>query len=168
MIDESASRLRLQQESKPEEIELLDRAIITLNIEKAALHKEKDPTSRERLKKITRELDDKGRQLDELMQKWHAERELLQKEKSAKAKLEEAKRELDLAQRRGDWSRASELAYGVIPEFEALLKKKAKYVALSLNINNILTIILGAVLHLLQTWCVTLSLPKTLPKLLLK
>eukprot|EP00029_Vermamoeba_vermiformis_P003702 TRINITY_DN1423_c0_g1_i1.p1 TRINITY_DN1423_c0_g1~~TRINITY_DN1423_c0_g1_i1.p1 ORF type:complete len:830 (+),score=218.67 TRINITY_DN1423_c0_g1_i1:41-2491(+) len=126
LIDESASRLRLQQESKPEEIELLDRAIITLNIEKAALHKEKDPTSRERLKKITRELDDKGRQLDELMQKWHAERELLQKEKSAKAKLEEAKRELDLAQRRGDWSRASELAYGVIPEFEALLKKKAK------------------------------------------
>jgi ATP-dependent Clp protease ATP-binding subunit ClpB len=128
LIDESASRLRLQQESKPEEIELLDRAIITLNIERAALQKEKDPNSRERLKKITRELDEKGRTLDELMQKWHAERELLQKEKSAKAKLEEAKRELDNAQRRGDWSRASELAYGVIPEYEALLKKKSKYV----------------------------------------
>jgi ATP-dependent Clp protease ATP-binding subunit ClpB len=126
LIDESASRLRLQQESKPEEIELLDRAIITLNIERAALQKEKDPNSRERLKKITRELDEKGRTLDELMQKWHAERELLQKEKSAKAKLEEAKRELDNAQRRGDWSRASELAYGVIPEYEALLKKKSK------------------------------------------
>jgi ATP-dependent Clp protease ATP-binding subunit ClpB len=80
------------------------------------------------LKKITRELNEKERTLDELMQKWHAEREILKKEKSAKARLEEARRELDLAQRRGDWSRASELAYGVIPEYEQLLKKKNKYV----------------------------------------
>ena len=124
MVDESASRLRLQQESKPEEIELLDRAIITLNIEKAALQKEKDPNSRERLKKITKELDEKSQALDELMQKWHAEREVLQKEKSVKAKLEEANRELELAQRTANWLRASELSYGVIPEYEALLKKK--------------------------------------------
>jgi ATP-dependent Clp protease ATP-binding subunit ClpB len=133
LIDEAASRLRLQQESKPEEIEKLERAIITLNIEIAALMKEQDPASKERLKKIQRDLREKERLVQELTKKWQEEREELQKEKQAKAKLEEARRELQQAQRRGDWTRASELAYGTIPELEKILKSRKEKQTRMLN-----------------------------------
>uniref|UniRef100_A0A6B2KY44 Clp R domain-containing protein n=1 Tax=Arcella intermedia TaxID=1963864 RepID=A0A6B2KY44_9EUKA len=124
LVDEAASRLRLQQESKPWDIEMLDREIITLKIEEEALKKEKDDASRNRLHKIEKELVKKQGAVQELTERWNAEKSELEKEKSAAARLEQFRRELQRAQREGNWSRASELQYGVIPDLEKTLKKR--------------------------------------------
>lgn len=89
LIDEAASRLRLQQESKPEVIENLDRAIIQLKIEIQAVQKETDPASRERLQKLMQELAEKQQELDALTQTWHKEKEILQASKRVKQQLEQ-------------------------------------------------------------------------------
>lgn len=124
LIDEAASRLRLQQESKPWSIEVLDREIITLKIELEALKKEKDDASKARIKKIEKELEKKQAQVSELTVKWSQEKAQLEKEKKSAAKLEQSRHELVRAQRSSDWARASELQYGIIPELEKELKQR--------------------------------------------
>jgi len=118
LIDEAASRLRLQQESKPEEIENLDRSIITIRIEIQALKKESDMGSRERLQKLEEELKEKQNKLNELTAIWKREKSILEEAKQAKEKLEKAKLELAKAQRESNLERASELLYGIIPQLQ--------------------------------------------------
>ncbi|MCH8683739.1 ATP-dependent chaperone ClpB [Pedomonas mirosovicensis] len=121
LMDEAASRLRMEVESKPEEIENLDRRVIQLKIEREALRKETDPASQERLAKIETELADLERQSAELTAHWMAEREKMQGERQLKEKLDAARTELEQSQRTGNLQRAGELAYGVIPELEKQL-----------------------------------------------
>ncbi|EGG21732.1 AAA ATPase domain-containing protein [Cavenderia fasciculata] len=123
LIDEAASRLRLQQESKPENIENLNRTIITMKIEIEALKKETDIASKERLAKLESELATKEEECKKLTTVWMKEKEELEKRKMANEKLENAKIELQQAQRRGDLTRAGELAYGIIPNLEKQVPK---------------------------------------------
>ena len=130
LMDEAASRLRMEVESKPEEIEALDRRVIQLKIEREALRKETDAASRERLARIEQELADLEQQSAELTARWNAEREKMQGERQLKEKLDAARTELEQAQRNGNLQRAGELAYGVIPELEKQITA-AKEVAAS-------------------------------------
>src|SRR5690606_14522406 len=118
LMDEAASRLRMEVESKPEEIEALDRRVIQLKIEREALRKETDAASQERLAKIEAELADLEEQSAELTARWTAEREKMQGERQLKERLDAARTELEQAQRGGNLQRAGELAYGIIPELE--------------------------------------------------
>lgn len=118
LIDEAASRLRLQLESKPEPIENLDRDIIKMKIEIQALKKETDPASKERLLKLEQELKVKQNEADLLTKEWQREKEKLDSVKKAKEQLEQARNDLAKAQREGNLERASELLYGVIPHLE--------------------------------------------------
>ena len=122
LMDEAASRLRMEVDSKPEAIDELDRRIVQLKIEREALKKENDPASRDRLEKLVKELDDLEQSSAELTAQWRAEKEKLAGAQKLKEQLDQARAELDVAQRRGDWSRAGELTYGVIPELERKLK----------------------------------------------
>ena len=116
LIDEAASRQRIEVDSKPEEIDELDRRIIQLKIEREALKKELDDASRQRLAKLETELRDVDERSAELTARWQAEKEELTNAQRAHEKLEAARTELAAAQRDGDLARAGELAYGVIPE----------------------------------------------------
>jgi ATP-dependent Clp protease ATP-binding subunit ClpB len=118
LMDEAASRIRMEVESKPEEIENLDRRIIQLKIEREALKKEQDKASKDRLKKLEEELADLEQQSAELTQRWQAEKEKISAEAKLKEQLDAARIELEQAQRAGDLARAGELAYGRIPELE--------------------------------------------------
>jgi len=118
LIDEAASRLRLQQESKPEAIENLDRLIITMKIELEALSKETDSESVKRREKLKTQLAQKTKQVERLTQIWQEQKNKLLEVKTVKARLDEARKELELAQRRGDLARAGELRYGLIPDLE--------------------------------------------------
>jgi ATP-dependent Clp protease ATP-binding subunit ClpB len=118
LMDEAASRLRMEVESKPEEIENLDRRIIQLKIEREALKKESDAASKDRLAKLQSDLTGLETQSIELTKRWQAERDKLQGEKTLREKLDAARLELDQAQRGGNLARAGELAYGVIPDLE--------------------------------------------------
>jgi ATP-dependent Clp protease ATP-binding subunit ClpB len=122
LVDESAARLKMQIDSKPEELDNLDRDIVRLKIEQEALKKESDPGSRDRLKRLEKELADLQEQADGLSAKWKAEREKLSEAQKVKSDLEQARNELAIAQRNGDYQRAGELAYGKIPELEKTLK----------------------------------------------
>eukprot|EP01132_Coremiostelium_polycephalum_P000605 gene605-753_t len=132
LIDEAASRLRLQQESRPENIENLNRQIIVTKIEIEALKKEKDEVSKERLAKLEKELKEKEEECDKLTATWRKEKEELEKRKTAAEKLDKAKIELQQAQRRGDLTRAGELAYGIIPNLEKLIPKEGEDLNLSM------------------------------------
>jgi ATP-dependent Clp protease ATP-binding subunit ClpB len=121
LIDEAAARLRMQVDSKPEALDELDRRIIQLKIEREALQKETDPASKERLHKLEQELSDLEQQAAELTAKWQAEKEKLASAQKLKEELDRARFELEQAQRRGDWAKAGELAYGRIPELEKQL-----------------------------------------------
>ncbi|UOM36131.1 ATP-dependent chaperone ClpB [Acuticoccus sp. I52.16.1] len=118
LVDEAASRLRMQVDSKPEELDEIDRRIMQLSIEREALRKEEDKASQDRLERLERELADLEDRSDELTTKWRAEKEKLAGAQGAKAELDQARNELANAQRRGDLAKAGELAYGVIPELE--------------------------------------------------
>ncbi|MGE3932298.1 MAG: ATP-dependent chaperone ClpB [Rhodospirillaceae bacterium] len=122
LVDEAASRLRMEVDSKPEEIDELDRRIIQLKIEREALKRETDEASRDRLKKLEGELVDLEEKSGALTAQWQAEKEKMAGAQKLKEKLEEAKNELVNAQRQGNLGRAGELAYGVIPELERSLK----------------------------------------------
>ncbi|HYB57224.1 MAG TPA: ATP-dependent chaperone ClpB [Alphaproteobacteria bacterium] len=122
LIDEAASRLRMEVDSKPEEIDELDRRIIQLKIEREALKKETDDASKERLKRLEGELAALEAQSAELTARWQAEKEKLSSAQQIKAQLDQAKSELETAQRQGNWARAGELLYGVVPELERKLK----------------------------------------------
>ena len=121
LIDEAAARLRLQQESKPEPLENLERAILTLKIELEALSKERDPSSVQRREAVQRTLIDKEKEAAALNARWQEERVRLETIKRLKQELEQARVELDIARRRGDLTRAGQILYGVIPELEKQL-----------------------------------------------
>ena len=121
LMDEAASRIRMEVESKPEEIENLDRRIIQLKIEREALKKENDQASKDRLKKLEEELANLEQQSSELTQRWQAEKDKISAEAKIKEQLDQARIELEQAQRNGDLARAGELQYGRIPELEKQL-----------------------------------------------
>ena len=121
LVDEASSRLRMSVDSKPEEIDELDRRIIQLKIEREALGKESDPASRERLEKLESELADLEQKSIELAALWQAEKDKIADSQKVQERLHHARNELEQAQRGGDLARAGELAYGLIPELERKL-----------------------------------------------
>ncbi len=125
LMDEAASRLRMEVESKPEEIENLDRRIIQLKIEREALKKESDAASKDRLKTLEGELANLEQTSSELTGRWQAEKEKIGAEAELKGQLDAARIELEQAQRGGDLARAGELQYGRIPELEKKLAEAA-------------------------------------------
>ena len=118
LMDEAASRLRMEVESKPEEIETLDRRIIQLKIEREALKKETDKASKDRLEALEEDLANFEQQSAELTQRWQAEKDKIAGESKLKEQLDVARMELEQAQRAGDLAKAGELAYGRIPDLE--------------------------------------------------
>jgi ATP-dependent Clp protease ATP-binding subunit ClpB len=122
LMDEASARLKMQVDSKPEELDSLDREIVRLKIEQEALKKEKDPGSKERLKTLEKELAALEQQSAELTNRWKAEKDKLSDAQKLKTELDQARVELANAQRRGEYQRAGELAYGRIPELEKKLK----------------------------------------------
>jgi ATP-dependent Clp protease ATP-binding subunit ClpB len=118
LVDEAASRLKMELDSKPEEIDELDRRIIQLKIEREALQREEDEASKERLQKLERELAELEQESATLTAAWQVEKEELSSHQQIKAELDAARGELEIAQRKGDLARAGELAYGIIPELE--------------------------------------------------
>jgi ATP-dependent Clp protease ATP-binding subunit ClpB len=122
LMDEAASRLRMEVDSKPEEIDELDRRIVQLKIEREALKKEHDPASQDRLQKLVKELEDLEQESAELTAEWQAEKGKLADAQKLKEQLDQARAELDQVQRRGDYTRAGELTYSVIPQLERQLK----------------------------------------------
>ncbi|MGF7161972.1 ATP-dependent Clp protease ATP-binding subunit ClpB [Rhodoligotrophos appendicifer] len=123
LIDESASRLRMQVDSKPEELDELDRRVIQLKIEREALRRETDRASKERLDRLEHELAELEERSAELTQRWKGEKDKLSNAQKLKEELDQARIELEQAQRRGDLARAGELAYGVIPQLEKKLQE---------------------------------------------
>ncbi|WP_397593118.1 ATP-dependent chaperone ClpB [Sphingorhabdus sp.] len=121
LMDEAASRLRMEVESKPEEIENLDRRIIQLKIEREALQKETDAASKDRLATLEEELAVLQQQSADLTSRWMAEKEKISAEAQIKEQLDAARIELEQAQRSGDLAKAGELQYGTIPGFERQL-----------------------------------------------
>ncbi|AMN51655.1 ATPase AAA [Labrenzia sp. CP4] len=121
LVDEAASRLRMQVDSKPEELDELDRRIIQLKIEREALKAESDEASKDRLSRLEKELTDLEEKSQALSNRWQGEKEKLNLEQKIKEQLEQARIDLEIAQRRGDLAKAGELAYGVVPELERKL-----------------------------------------------
>jgi len=121
LMDEAASRIRMEVESKPEEIEVLDRRIIQLKIEEMALAKETDQPSKDRLETLRADLANFEQQSAELTTRWQGERDKLAGEAKLKEALDAARIELEQAQRAGDYSKAGELTYGRIPDLEKQL-----------------------------------------------
>ncbi len=121
LMDEAASRLRMQVDSKPEALDEVDRKLIRSRIEREALKKETDSASRDRLSNLEDEISEFEAESAALTKSWQSEKSRLNDAKGTKEKLEAARNELDAAQRRGDWSRAGELTYGTIPELEKQL-----------------------------------------------
>ena len=122
LVDEAASRLRMQVDSKPEELDELDRRIMQLKIEREALKKETDSASKDRLEKLEKELVNLEESANALAGRWEEEKEKLGAAQKIKENLDQARNELERAQREGDLTKAGELAYGAIPDLEAKLK----------------------------------------------
>jgi ATP-dependent Clp protease ATP-binding subunit ClpB len=123
LVDEASSRLRMEVDSKPEEIDELDRRIIQLKIEREALKKESDAASQERLGKLESELSELEQKSASMTAAWQAEKEKLQSAQRIKEQLDQAKLELEQVQRAGNWARAGELTYGVIPDLQTRLEE---------------------------------------------
>jgi ATP-dependent Clp protease ATP-binding subunit ClpB len=123
LMDEAASRLRMQVDSKPEELDELDRRVIQLKIEREALRKETDKASRERLDRLETDLADMEANAQDLAAEWQAEKERLSSAQRVKEALDAARGELVQAQRDGQLERASEIAYATIPRLEASLRE---------------------------------------------
>jgi len=118
LVDEAASRLRMQVDSKPEELDELDRRLIQLKIEREALRKEEDAASKERLQRLEREIAELEEKSNAMTAEWQAEKARVAETQALKERLDRARAEAEMAQRQGDLARASELRYGVIPELE--------------------------------------------------
>ncbi len=118
LMDEAASRLRMQVDSKPEELDEVDRRLLMLKIEREALKKETDGASRDRLEKLEREVAELEEKSDALTASWQAEKGKLADSQKAKEELDRARTEVEVAQRKGDYAKAGELLYGRIPELE--------------------------------------------------
>ncbi|WP_449411029.1 ATP-dependent chaperone ClpB [Methylobacterium komagatae] len=121
LVDEAGSRLRMQVDSKPEELDSIDREIVRLKIEGEALKKETDSASRDRLLRLEKELGDLEERSASITARWKAEKDKLGTAAELKKKLDEARNELAAAQRQGQYQRAGELAYGIIPGLEKQL-----------------------------------------------
>ena len=122
LIDEAASRIRMEMDSKPEEMDRLDRRIVQLKMEREALKKESDDASKKRLQAIDEQLDELGKEYADLEEVWHAEKAAAQGVAKIKEELERARLDFEAARRAGDLARMSELQYGRIPELEKRIK----------------------------------------------
>src|SRR5437868_15306781 len=123
LIDEASARLKMQVDSKPEELDSIDREIVRRKIEPEALKQETDPGSKDRLKRLEAELKSLEKQSADITTRWKAEKERLSEAQKLKTELDQLRGELANAQRRGEFQRAGELAYGRIPELEKKLKR---------------------------------------------
>ena len=123
LVDEAASRLKIELDSMPTEIDVIEREIMQHEMERQALKKEKDPASKERLKKLEKELSELKEKSTALKAEWQKEKAILDQQRKLKEELDQARTELERAQRRGELARASELQYGRIPELERKLKE---------------------------------------------
>ncbi len=123
LVDEAASRLRMQVDSKPEALDEIDRRIMQLKIEREALKLETDEASKDRLTRLEKELAGLEEESDALTAKWQSEKAKLGEAADLKKQLDEARNELAIAQRKGEFQKAGELAYGKIPELEKKLKE---------------------------------------------
>ncbi|MBS0572935.1 MAG: ATP-dependent chaperone ClpB [Proteobacteria bacterium] len=121
LVDEAASRLRMEVDSKPEELDALDRQILQLQIEAEALKKEDDAASKDRLERLEKELSELQQQSAAMTAKWQAERDKLEAARTVKEQLEKARADLEAAKRESNLARAGELSYGVIPGLERKL-----------------------------------------------
>ncbi len=121
LVDEAASRLRMEVDSKPEELDALDRQIMQLQIEAEALKKEDDAASKDRLDKLEKELGDLQEKADAMTAQWQGERDRLEGARELKEQLDRARAELEIAKREGNLAKAGELSYGVIPQLERKL-----------------------------------------------
>jgi ATP-dependent Clp protease ATP-binding subunit ClpB len=126
LIDEAASRIRMEIDSKPESMDKLDRRIIQLKIEREALKKESDDASKKRLKLLNEQLQDLEKEYADLEEVWKAEKASVQGEAQIKEELERVRNEMETARRAQDLARMSELQYGKIPELERRLKQAAE------------------------------------------
>lgn len=129
LIDEAASRLRIEIDSLPQEIDELERDILQLEIERQALHREEDEISKARLREIEEKIANLKEKSSGMKAKWQAEKEEINKMREAKAELEQAKLHLEQARNAGELAKASELQYGRIPELERLLIKEQERLA---------------------------------------
>jgi len=118
LVDEAASRLRMEVDSKPEELDQLDRQILQMEIEREALRKEDDKASKDRLEKLEKDLSELQQQSAEMTAQWQAERDRLESGRDVKEQLDRAKAELEQAKREGNLARAGELSYGIIPDLQ--------------------------------------------------
>ncbi|MGP3696524.1 ATP-dependent chaperone ClpB [Rhodobacter sp. NSM] len=121
LVDEAASRLRMEVDSKPEELDALDRQILQAQIEAEALKKEDDAASKDRLAKLEKELSEMTQRAAEMTAQWQSERDKLEAARDLKEKLDRARAELEQVKREGNLARAGELSYGVIPQIEKQL-----------------------------------------------
>jgi ATP-dependent Clp protease ATP-binding subunit ClpB len=126
LIDEAASRIKMEIDSKPESMDKLDRRLIQLKIEREAVKKEKDEASRRRLALLEDEIKRLEREYADLEDIWKAEKSQVQGSQHVKEELEKLKLEMDSAKRKGDWQKVSEIQYGRIPQLEAQLKQVDK------------------------------------------
>ncbi len=127
LVDEAASRLRMQVDSKPEELDEIDRRVMQLKIEREALKVETDTASKDRLQRLEKELSDLEEESAELTSKWQAEKQKLGLAADLKRQLEEARNALAIAQRSGEFQKAGELAYGTIPQLEKQLAESESH-----------------------------------------
>jgi len=131
LIDEAASRLKIEMESLPTEIDVLDRQIMQLEMERRALSKEKDAASKDRLSKLEREFADRKEEASRLKAQWQKEKEEIGKSQKIAEEIESAREDLEQAQRRGDLGKASEIQYGTLPKLQNELEEAASQVSSS-------------------------------------
>ena len=124
LVDEAASRLKIQIDSLPEPIDQLERKLTSLTIEKSAMGKESDPASKKRLAEVEAEIAELRERADQMKSVWQKERQIIAETRKLKEEIEAAKTEAELAQRRGDFNKAGELRFGRIPELEKRLAAK--------------------------------------------
>jgi ATP-dependent Clp protease ATP-binding subunit ClpB len=148
LIDEAASSIRLQMDSKPEDLDRLERRLIQLKLEQKALEKDADDASKKRLAVISEKINDKQEQYDELNEVWTTEKAALYGTQTIKEELEQARIELEAARRSGDLNRMSELQYGKLPELEKQLDlaSQAEMQEMSLLANKVTDVELAEVL----------------------
>ena len=129
LVDESASKLRMEIDSMPAELDEINRRVMQLEIEREALRKEKDKASKERLEKLEKELADLKEQHTTLLARWQQEKESIQRQRTLKEELEQLRLEIERAQRGGDYGKASELQYGRLPELEGQMRAEEERLA---------------------------------------
>lgn len=129
LVDEAAARLRMEVDSKPEELDEIDRKVIQLKIEREALKKEKDKASQDRLEKLQEELAGLEKQSADMSSRWQAEKSQLSSVQKLKEQLEQAQLERDTAQRKGDFAKAGEIAYSIMPKLQSQLAEAEKLTA---------------------------------------